>query len=339
MNKENNPNQIEDYLYALQQRNLVYNYDFRYFNNQKQNGELTEYGVPDGWQYTDSGINGSINFDPNTCQLIIKKSEQNHKMIFRQAIHEFPRWQQSLSSNYVSAKVVLNIGLEGDVSAILSDGVESNTVTKSGKGDVEFDLELKIDLNAKYVRVSIETEAPFMTIYLRKVFANVGKVALENLPCMVQGIIGHRKQYIATESAPAEELSLCVPVYELSDDFSRLDSVLQYRFGKGENGNSLLIDMRGYFSRAWNNGSDEDPDANDRKALDDGNLMGDHVSTFQEDVFLQHDHGLNFSYEQPYVMGDIGTAYNVIDKAGNSRTTKEIDGKETRTKTSRSSTP
>ena len=36
---------IEDYIYALQQRNLVYNYDFRYFSNQKNDNGKIEYGI------------------------------------------------------------------------------------------------------------------------------------------------------------------------------------------------------------------------------------------------------------------------------------------------------
>lgn len=321
---------VDNYLFALQQRNLVYNYDFRYFSNRVVNGSITNYGIPDGWEYTDDGTNGSIDFDAASHQLVIKKSGGSETMTFSQALQEFPRWQQMLLNENIAVKVSLNIGLAGPVNITLTDGVSSVTATRSTKGDTEVELRLSVNKAAESLHIKIETAVPFMTIKLNYVCANVGQIALKNLPCIVQGIIGERRQYVATETPPAEELSLCNTPIELSNNYSRLNSVLNKRFGAGANGNSLLLDMRGYFSRAWDNGAGTDPDAGTRSAPGKGTITGDHVSTFEQDVFLKHDHGLNFSIDKPYAAGPSGTSFNVVDPTGTSDTTKENEGKETR---------
>lgn len=322
---------VEDYLYALGQRNLVYNHDFRYFSNQIATTNPITYGVPDGWQYEDKGANGSISFDPGTQQCIIKKSQDSSMMTFKQAIHEFPRWQQTIAGKTVTAVVSLNLSITGDVALTLTDGIDSNTVVKNGAGDFDIVLQLNINAAAPCVLITIKTAVPLLVISLSKVYANVGELALPGLPCIVQGVIGERKQYIATETAPAEELSLCNAPVELGNDYSRLNSVLNKRFGAGPNGNSMLIDMRGYFSRAWDNKAGADPDAKDRTAPGKGTITGDHVSTFEQDIFLKHHHGLNFSINRPILTGNAGQAMT-IDGSATSDTKDELNGKETRPK-------
>ncbi len=322
---------LDNYLYAMQQNNLVYNYNFKYFSNQVQNGDVTNYGIPDGWQYIDEGSNGSIDFNATSNQCVIKKSEGISLMKFNQALHEFPRWKQLLLGETVSAKIILNIGLAGIVNFILSDGIDSTTITKNGIGDFEIELQLKINPDATSVTIQIESDVPFITLSISKVYANIGLIAIQNLACMVQGLIGERKQYIATETPPAEELSLCNEAIELSNNYTRLNSVLQNRFGVGENGNSMLLDMRGYFSRAWDNSAATDPDANNRTAPGTGSITGDHVSTFEQDVFLKHDHGLDFSVDKPILAGDIASS-TIINTLSTSKTNVEADGKETRSK-------
>lgn len=326
-----------DYLFALQQNNLVYNHDFRYFSNQVVNGDKTFYGIPDGWQYNDPGTNGSINFDPETLQLIIKKSEgksQKNLMTFSQALHEFPRWQQMLLGQTITARVVLNLEISGDISVILTDGINTQTATQSSEGDAEFNLRLNIHPAAESIYIKIECAVPFMTIKITKAFVNVGNVAIENLPCIVQGIIGERRQYIATQTPPAEELSLCNPPIELSSDYTRLNSVLQNRFGTGDNGNSMLIDMRGYFSRAWDNGAGVDTDNKNRTPPGNNDkIKGDMVSTIEQDAFLKHNHGLGFAIDKPYSPGTSGSSFNVIDPLGKDAFTKDSkDYQETRSK-------
>jgi hypothetical protein len=322
-----NKRSIDDYLYALQQRNLVYNYDFRYFSNQIE----FNYGIPDGWCYEDNGANGSINFDKNTERCIIKKSGGNSLMTFKQALHEFPRWKQMLLEKNISVKVALNLSIAGDVNITLSDGIDSNTIVKNGIGDFEVEVELKVNKEAKSVWVTISSSVTSIVIAVSKVYGNVGLIAIENLPCIVQGIIGERKQYIATKNPPAEELSLCQAPVELSNDYSRLNSVINNRFGKGQSGNSMLIDMRGYFSRAWNNGAKVDPDAANRKPSGTGTIQGDQVSTVEQDVFLKHDHGLDFSIDKTILTGDKSST-TIINTASTSKTKETADGKETRPK-------
>ena len=327
--------ELEDYLYALQQRNLVYNHDFRYFSNATYNsdasGPITFFGTPDGWVYQDKGPNGTINFNPETKQLEILKSSDDSTMLFSQALHEFPRWQQTLLGQVVSAKVCFSIITKGMVNITLSDGIGANTISKSAKGDYEVEVNLTINSNAEKLSLEMTCSVDFTRIRISKIYANVGEIALENLPCIVQGVIGERKQYIATQTPPVEELSLCEMPRELDENFSRLNSVLAGRFGLGENGRSKLIDMRGHFSRAWNNGADIDPDANNRTSPGNPDVKGDMVSTFQEDVFLKHAHGLNFTVSPTQIVQN-GVTSNVGTTTTSSKTEVEADGEETRPK-------
>ena len=317
-----------DYLYSLGQQNLVYNYNFTYYSNQLD----TAYGTPDGWVYNDTGNNGKINFDPDTLQCVITKSDNDEKMTFTQALHEFPRAEQMLQGETVTGKIVLNTDKDGDVNVTLSDGVTAYTGTTSKKGDVEIDIQLSIDQAATELILTIASAVPFMVLSLSSCNVNIGEVSIKNLPCAVTGIIGERKQYIATENPPAEELSLCNATIELTSNQTRLNSVLNGRFGIGNNGNSMLPDMRGYFSRSWDNGATVDPNANDRTAPGTGTITGDHVSTFEQDVFLKHDHGLDFTVTTAQSTTG-GTGPNTsITTTASSKTNEELDGKETRPK-------
>lgn len=322
---------IQDYLYVAQQRNLVYNFDFRYFSNQIKNGDIILYGIPDGWTYKDNGSNGSINFDNDNKQCVIKKSGGSEWMRFAQALHEFPRWKQMLPGKMITAKIILTTDIPGDIKVSLYDGINSFSTTRSTKGNMEIGLQMTMDIAADRLIFSIETAVPFMTVRISGCYINIGSMALENLPCMVQGVIGERKQYIATEAPPEGELSLCNEPIELDDNYTRLNSVINQRFGTGKKGNSMLLDMRGYFSRAWNNGAKADPDANNRTKPGTGTLTGDHVSTFEGDVFLKHNHGLDFSINKPILIGDKGAA-TIINTSSTSKTNDSIDGKETRPK-------
>lgn len=321
---------MEDLLFTMQQRNLVYNGDFRYFSNQMPNGAEIEYGVPDGWIHMDSGQNGKIGFDPSTNECVITKSSDNSLMTFKQNLHEFPRWEAMLLGQQVTGKVVLTTSVDATISVALSDGIDTDTKSKTGKGNMEFNVNISINDSAKSLSIAIESTTAHVIIGVSRVYVNVGSTALVNLPCIVQGIIGQRHQYVATETAPAEELSLCKASEELSGDYTRLNSVLNKRFGEGANGMSLLPDMRGYFSRSWDNGATIDPDAKSRKALGKSSVTGDHIGTLQEDEFLEHQHGLKFSTDKPILAGDKISA-TIINTASTSKT-ENIGGKETRPK-------
>lgn len=317
----------EDYLYALQQRNLVYNHDFRYFSNRVLKGNVVEYGVPDGWVYQ-AHEGGRLDYDSLTHQFVIQKSDDSSEMQFSQAIHEFPRWQQMLHGETVTAKVVLSADIDGEIKVSLFDGISRSSVTHTTSGILEFDLQIDVDQNARQLVLSISTSVANMVIKISSCLANVGQVALKHLPCMVVGVIGERKQYIATEHAPAEELSLCNGVADIPKTYTRLRSVINNRFGTNpENNNPYLINMSGYFSRAWNNGANVDPDARDRKAVLKGNVNGDHVGTVQKDEFKKHSHQLLFSQSHTYE-GDRSPS-NGLSAMNTSNTDRE-GGNETR---------
>lgn len=328
---ENSNITTEDYLYTLGQNNLVYNGDFRYFSNQtSKNGAIT-YGIPDGWLYNDNGANGKISFDSNLGQLVILKSQSSDEMTFKQALHEFPRWKQMLPGETVSAQMSLSLKVVGELTVRLSDGIDSSSVTISQVGDYELKLQHKINISATQLILTVSSKVPNAEIRISRCCTNLGLIALKNLPCMIQGVIGERRQYIATEFAPEGEFSLCTAPVELDGNYTRLNSVINYRFGKGTNGYSLLLDMRGYFSRAWNNQATVDMNATQRTAPGTGTITGDHVSTFENDIFKKHDHGLNFSTNS-MVNGGTAGAVPIININANSRTNVEADGLETRPK-------
>lgn len=306
----------DDFLYALQQYNLVYNGDFRYFSNRTTD----TYGIPDGWLYSNQDSNGSINFDPDTNQCILIKDEKDNPLFLKQHIQEFPRWQSQLIDHHISAKVFLNVDNHSEVSITLSDGISKNSVTKQGPGELEYEVSLRINPNAFYVSIAVESNADTVTIGISRIYANRGLIAVSNLPCIIQGVIGERKQYIATESAPLGEFSICEPSEELGVAYTRLSSVLNGRYGVGDNGQSLLPDIRGYFSRAWDNGSTVDPNANERLPWSNSTISGDHVSTLEEDTFLSHDHGLDFSIEVPTIIAESGVATPIINTVQDSAT-------------------
>ncbi|MCW3159962.1 hypothetical protein [Chryseobacterium oryctis] len=321
----------EEYLYALGQNNLVYNCDFRYFSNQTSRNGAIIYGVPDGWVYNDKGANGKISFDSNSNQLVIMKSQTSDEMSFTQALHEFPRWMQMLPGKTVSAKIILSLSVKGNVSVQLADGIDSTSVTVSQTGNHEVNIQHNINSSATQLVLSVSSLVPNAEIRITQCCANLGLVALQNLPCIIQGIIGERKQYIATEFPPEGEFSLCNVPVELDKNYTRLNSVINYRFGKGSNGYSMLLDMRGYFSRAWNNQANVDMNATERTAPGTGTITGDHVSTFENDIFKKHDHGLNFSTDLMITSGT-GPSMNIINTKATSKTNIEADGLETRPK-------
>lgn len=284
-------------LFAMQQRNLVYNYNFLNYSNKTIN-TLVTYNHPDGWVYQDAGSGGAIGFDPTTNSCMINKSTGNSLMIFSQTISEFPRWNMCLPGKKVSACAVIKVpGTTGaTVTFSLTDGLStsSKTIFFNPGEQKEINISLDVSVAATTLMVSIGSATSAAVLYISKVYANIGEVALENLPCMIEGFIGERKQYLSTESPPATELSLCNASIELLSSYTRLNSFLNGRFGKGSKGNSLLPDMRGYFSRAWNNGATTDPDAANRTALGQGNVTGDHTGTVEQDQFKQHTHQLQF---------------------------------------------
>jgi hypothetical protein len=328
---------VEDQIYALQQRNLVYNSDFRYFSNANiENLNITQYEIPDGWVLQNPSENGSAYFDDVNKEFVIMTGIGNDLITFSQALHEFPRWKKYLCNKVVTAKVTLKLDVNGTATVTLTDGITSNSITRSGIGDYEIVVQTAVSENAQLLNIQISSDLAGTQINISNVCANVGLVALENLPCIVEGIIGERKQYIATENPPAEELSLCTSPVELDENYSRLNSVLNGRFGRGSNDRSMLLNMGGYFSRAWDNTAQVDPDADDRTAPGTGIISGNNVSTVQQDSFLRHSHGLDFTVSNLSIIGgDIPPNSSQVTKTSsetNPEPVSQDEGKETRSK-------
>jgi hypothetical protein len=332
MNTDQMP-ETGDLLFAMQQRNLVYNYNFLNYSNQSVNTVLI-YGHPDGWVYQDTGTNGSIGFDPSSNSCMITKSTGSSLMTFTQTINEFPRWADLLCGRKVSACAVIKVPgtLSAEVSFSLTDGMStsSKTVYFNPGEQQEISISLDVSAQARTLVVSVACASSGIVLYISKVYANAGAVALESLPCIVSGTIGGRRQYLSSETPPATELSLCKASAELPASCTRLNSYLNGRFGKGPNGNSLLPDMRGYFSRAWNNGATTDPDAANRTALGKGAVTGDHTGTVEQDQFREHTHQLQFDLNGQIPAGP-SAAMPSINKTFTSDTGK-AGGAETRSK-------
>ena len=319
-------------LYAMQQQNLVYNHDFLYFSNKGVESSLVVYHHPDGWVYADDDASGasSIGYSPNDDSCVIITGKNTTEMTFSQALNEFPRWEKKLAGKTVTAKAYANLGSQSDtdveISFSLDDGISRKTESIRSRGDITLEVQLDISTNPKYLKVAVESPTPSATIKISEVCANVGSVAIESLSCIVNGIIGERRQYVATENPPAEELSLCNGVVGLDSNKTRLDSVLNGRFGTDEKGVSLLPNMAGYFSRSWDNGAGMDPDADERTALG-GKTNGDHVGTVESDAFRTHSHPLNF--DQTAIAQGPSAPGVGLNLSAQSKTGKE-GGKETR---------
>jgi hypothetical protein len=316
-------------LSALQQKNLVYNYNFLYFSNKTTaSSGVVDYQHPDGWVYNDSGSGAQISLYEQHCR-IVTSNDSSSLMTFRQSLNEFPRWEQTIPGQHVSARTVMTLSKNSQVSVTLSDGINSNTVTSTSDGDIKLNLNLQVANSATELYIEVQSISNSAVIDISKIYANIGTVAVENLPCVVSGVIGQRKQYVATENPPAEELSLCNEAREVGSNQTRLDSVLNQRFGKGSNNMSLLPDMRGYFSRSWDNGAGVDTDASTREMLGNNQLKGDYVGTSEKDAFLQHQHKLSFSNMS--IMQETAGPATGLNTAVTSNT-KASGGTETRSK-------
>lgn len=327
--------QLNDLIFAAQQRNLVYNSSFFYYSNQvcEDDNKIT-YNHPDGWIYKDEGSDGKIGFNAKNESCYIKKSSGDQLMIFSQMISEFPRWESTLLGQKVSAGVnVENLSdTHFNIKLLLNDGFNSSAKLvqiKAGEKQ-EIQVQLQISKSAKFLEIAIQSDTSNAEIQINSAFANLGLVAIKGLSCIVNGFIGERKQYMSTEIPPIEELSLCQPSKELPSTFTRLSSFLNGKFGFGNACLSMLPDMRGYFSRSWDNGAGVDPNATTRMKLDDGMVDGDHVGTLQLDDFKSHDHKLDFIVKA-VVPAQQGGPITTLDTT-NTSNTHNNGGQETRAK-------
>lgn len=290
----------EDLFFLLQQRNLVYNYNFINFSNRGDAVTPDEYGHPDGWLYTNDGSGAAIGLDESTGACRIKKSSDDSEMVFSQMISEFPNWQFILRGEKVSSTVEVTNNWTDTFEIVveLSDGKTSSVISREVKSSTTEKIELSHNVNshASNLKYTITCSTPNAEILIHKAYANIGDSALDSLRCMVEGFIGERKQYVSTNTPPTTELSLCEESKKLSEyegSYTRLSSYLNGAFG-GDMADSYLPDVRGYFSRAWDHGAGLDTNAADRAALGEGSITGDNVGTVEEDIFKEHKHQLKF---------------------------------------------
>jgi len=170
-----------------------------------------------------------------------------------------------------------------DVTIKLSDGVnEVLTKIDDSSGFIEVELQLNVSNFANNLIISIQTLEPDKVIEIHKIYSNKGQVAIEALPCIVEGHIGEIKTYIHTDKPHQGELELNGE--PLTNDYTRLNSIIHKKFGYDNvSGNSKLPDMGGLFERNIAHGSDNDPDAALRTDRGDG-VDGDNIGTLQSDA-------------------------------------------------------
>ena len=328
---------LPSWLYVLQQRNLVYNFNFTLFSNQDLSDSDIMYGHPDGWMYTDKGTGGSITYNTisDTCK-IITSSEDGKTMVFSQALHEFPKWKSTLKGTTVSARVILEASSDSTVLVQLSDGKDASAKQVTDSGEMILDISHYVCDDATELTLSILCSNSSVALNISSTCANIGEFALETLPCMIEGVIGERRQYVSTEMPPATELSLCTETLELTGpgvgdvSYTRLSSYLNGKFGTGSNGFSMLPDMRGYFSRAWDNDAGIDKNADTRTALGEGTTTGDNVGTVEQDEFKSHNHVLSFTMTSQVNAGDVPVPSTNIALTTPSSNTGDTGGDETR---------
>ncbi|MEM7077742.1 MAG: hypothetical protein AAF513_03835 [Pseudomonadota bacterium] len=285
-----------DLLFAMRQRNLVYNADLRQRSNPAVDGNSI--GIPDGYVYQNAGAGAVI--DAAAGQGIAITIGGDGALVLSQNLHEFPGWRQVLPGHLVTATINVDIPVETtvDISLALTDGIRTHTNTWSNpdSGLFSIDIDLTVAEDATRLSLTVTSDSAGASFSLLGLAANRGSIALPELACQVSGVIGGVHQYVGTQATPITQLNLCEVARELSEDETRLDTVLNGRFGRGNNSRSLLPDLRGYFLRAWDNGAPVDPDAGSRTPLGkDPAIKGDMVGTKQEDEIREHRHDIAYA--------------------------------------------
>ena len=272
---------------GLTVKNLVYNSDFTLYSNQSGISNWYDYKHPDGWIFTCDGTSPQIGYDSSAEACRITTPADATAMSLVQNLHEFPRWAAKLRGKQVTVHVSIQ-GPAG-VSVTLTDGVTSDSETLEGTGSAEsIDLTLTVDAAATYLRLTIASTGNTETIYLYAAYGNIGEVAIEGLPCQIDRIglwQGMDEAYPET----VMECSAASSLIEIPAGYTRLESWLNGRFGRGANSRSYLPELRGRFLRVWANGSAQDPDRATRTDRGDG-TTGDKPGTLQANQNLSHNH-------------------------------------------------
>jgi microcystin-dependent protein len=76
--------------------------------------------------------------------------------------------------------------------------------------------------------------------------------------------------------------------------YARLFSYIGISYGPGDGSTTFnLPDLRGFFTRGWDNGAGHDPDSGTRYALN-GGAVGDNIGSYQVDGMSDHNHYVVF---------------------------------------------
>ncbi len=296
----------------------MYNYDFRYFSNRKSSiNSWSDYRHPDGFVINDNGTNGHIGWDSSKkCVLFRTSSNGSGFRQLNQSVHEFVNWKRYLCGKTVS--FVFNI--KGRARVRVSDGISSVTKNTANNGSIEhLELQIAVSPSASKLIVIVESSISSNTIEIYSIYGNRGSVAIESLPCIVRGVIGENHSYDITETPPIGEFER--NGMEIPIGYSRLETVLNGKFGRGPHGRSRLKDGRGLFERQWAHGSGQDPDRSSRTNRGDG-VFGDHVGTLQGDELKSHRHttldryGKQGSENPPHLPNHVNIGGNADSGAG-----------------------
>jgi len=307
---------------AASEKNLVYNGAFRWFNNKSGIANWYDYKHPDGWTFADNGSDGKIGWNGTDEYCKIITSSDGSSMSFKQALHEFPRWQTRLKAK----KVTVKIHIKGPSTTIvkLYDGVNTVQQALAGTGSIEIiQLQLTIDASATGLVLEIVETNHTQTIEIQKAYCNIGDYAIETLPCIIEGRIGFWTGL--DEAYPIDVFE--GDTTEIPAGYTRLESWLNKRFGTGAGGRSKLPEFQGRFMRVLANGNANDPDRASRTNRGDG-VTGDKPGTKQDHQYYSHSHGITRGSASNYPGHD-----NVMGPAINAYTTSytgAAGGNETR---------
>lgn len=295
-------------------KNLVYNSDFTLYSNQSATANWYNYKHPDGWKFYDNGSDGKIGYDSSSECCKIVSSSDGSIMSLVQALHEFPRWQGKLRTKKVTAKI--RIKGSANITIKLSDGVNTVQQACTGSGSIET-IQLQLTLNAAATGLwfGFDTTSITQAIEIYEAYCNLGEIALSGLACQIERIglwQGMDEAYPKT----VMECSAASSLIEIPAGYTRLESWLNGRFGRGANSRSYLPELRGRFLRVWANGSTQDPDRATRTDRGDG-TTGDKPGTLQANQNLAHSH----LYWAAHPGGGIwpgGSGYGVVQYATDS---------------------
>ncbi len=291
----NNIEEVQDGIYTTIsatgdiRRNLVYNCEFTRYANQTGTSNWYDYQHPDGWIFTCDGTTPQIGYDSTEEACRILTPADATSMVFSQALHEFPRWQTKLRGKRVTVSVLIKGS--SNVTVSLADGVATVSQALAGTGSAErVELTIVVNAAATILTLTVSTSAASEAIYVYQAYGNLGEIALPDLPCQI-GEIGLWQGMDETYPETVMECSAASSLIEIPAGYTRLESWLNGRFGRGANSRSYLPELRGRFLRVWAHGSTQDPDRATRTNRGDG-TTGDKVGTLQANQNLSHGHSM-----------------------------------------------